>query len=100
MINLSFLSIGSFFEKYQTLAILLVLGLILGAAYYLKRIFPKLFDNKEGLKSQDEIDKEEFESLIQIQEQKEEVVEYEESEEETYFINSTNREKYKKSKDE
>lgn len=98
MIN--FLSILDFFERYQTLTILLVLGIILGAAYYLRKVFPKLFDDKEGLKSQDEIDREEFESMIETQ-VVEEVVEYEEeSEEETYFINNTNREKYKKSKEE
>lgn len=96
----SFLSIGEFFERYQTFAILLVLGFILIIALYIKKYFPKLFDNNEGLKSQDELDKEELENMLQTQkiEIKKEEDNDNEDEEETYFINDTNREKIKKMK--
>ncbi len=96
---INFLSISDFFEKYQTFTILLVLGFILIIALYIKKYFPKLFDNNEGLKSQDELDKEELENMLQTQ--KIEVKKEDnlvEEDEETYFINDANREKIKKMK--
>ena len=41
MIN-TFLSLGDFFERYQTLAILMCLGCLLLIAGYIKKNFPKL----------------------------------------------------------
>ena len=97
MIITSILSLKNFFERYQTLAILLVLGFLLLIVYYIKTYFPKLFDNNEGLKTQDELDKEELDNLIQTQKIEEVVVE-EEEEEETFFINDNNRDKINKIK--
>ena len=98
MINV-YLSLGDFFEHYQTLAILMCLGMILLLAFYIKKNFPKWFDdNKEELKTQEEIDKEEFENLIQHQPIEEKVVEEEEDEEEVYFINNNNRDSINKMK--
>lgn len=96
--NITFLSLGDFFERYQTLAVLMCLGCILLLAGYIKKNFPKWFDNGEKLKSQEELDKEEFESMIQTQtvEVVEEVEEFDE--EETYFINKSNRDTIKKLK--
>ena len=98
MVN-TFLSLGDFFARYQTLAILMCLGAILLLAVYIKKNFPKWFESEGELKSQEQIDKEEFESLIQTQ-TVEEIVEeeYEEDEEETYFINNSNREAIAKKK--
>lgn len=94
----TFLSLGEFFERYQTLAILICLGCILLLAYYIKKNFPKWFENNEPMKTQEELDKEEFESMIQTQtvEVVEEVEEFDE--EETYFINKSNRDTIKKLK--
>ena len=58
--NITFLSLGDFFERYQTLAVLMCLGCILLLAGYIKKNFPKWFDNGEKLKSQEELDKEEL----------------------------------------
>ena len=93
------LVLKEFFERYQTLAIILVLSIILIAVFYLKKLFPKQFDNNEGLKTQDEIDKEDFENMIETQtvEVNQEETE-EEIEEETYFINDNNRDKINKIK--
>lgn len=97
MIN-TFLSLGDFFERYQTLAILMCLGCLLLIAGYIKKNFPKWFDNGEELKSQEELDKEEFESMIQTQKVEEVVEEDEDDEEETYFINNSNRDAIAKKK--
>ena len=97
MVN-TFLSLGDFFERYQTLAILMCLGSILLLAGYIKKNFPKWFENNEELKSQDEIDREDFENMIQVQHVEEVVEEEEEDEEEIYFINNSNREAIEKKK--
>ena len=39
--NITFLSLGDFFERYQTLAVLMCLGCILLLAGYIKKNFPK-----------------------------------------------------------
>lgn len=96
--NITFLSLGDFFERYQTLAVLMCLGCILLLAGYIKKNFPKWFDNGEKLKSQEELDKEEFESMIQAQTVKEEVDVEEDDEEEIYFINDSNRDAIAKKK--
>lgn len=96
--NITFLSLGDFFERYQTLAVLMCLGCILLLAGYIKKNFPKWFDNGEKLKSQEELDKEEFESMIQTQTVKEEVDVEEDDEEEIYFINDSNRDAIAKKK--